>query len=99
MIKHIVLFKLNDSLTNEKRKEIISNFKLIIESLPQKIEQLLLAEVRSNINPKEVFDISLIAHVEKLEDIAIYDQHPEHQKAVAVLRGNVAQRSCVDCEY
>lgn len=99
MIKHIVLFKLNDSLTNEKRKEIISNFKLIVELLPQKIEQLLFAEVRSNINPKETFDISLIAHVEKLEDIAIYDQHPEHQKAVAVLRGNVAQRSCVDCNY
>ena len=99
MIKHIVLFKLSDSITDEKRTEIISKFKSIIESLPQKIEKLLHAEVGSNINSKETFDISLIAHVEKLEDVAIYDKDPEHQKAVAVLKGNVAQRCCVDCEY
>lgn len=98
MVKHIVLFKLNDNLTTDKRKEMISNFKSIVELLPQKIEKLLFAEVGENVNSKEIFDISLIAHLEKLEDVAIYDQHPEHQKAVAILRGNVAQRCCVDSE-
>lgn len=98
MVKHIVLFKLNETLTETQRNEIVTNFKQIVESLPTKIDQLLFAEVGLNINSKETFDISLIAHVAKLEDVAIYDQHPEHQKAVAILRGNVAQRCCVDCE-
>ena len=42
MVKHIVLFKLNETLTETQRNEIITNFKQIVESLPTKIDQLLL---------------------------------------------------------
>ena len=38
MVKHIVLFKLKDTLSKEEKCEVMNRFKAAIEALPAKID-------------------------------------------------------------
>ena len=38
MVKHIVLFKLKENLSQEEKNEVMNSFKAAIEALPEKID-------------------------------------------------------------
>ena len=59
MVKHIVMFKLKESLSENEKVEIMNNFKSAIESLPEKIKFIKDIHVGLNINPSEKWDICL----------------------------------------
>lgn len=98
MVRHIVLFKLNPSLSLEVRQMAALNFKSAIEALPQVISQIQAIHVGLNINPQEEWDIALVGDFLSLEDVAAYSAHPEHLKAASLLKDVRQSRSCVDYE-
>lgn len=53
MVKHIVMFKLKESLSENEKIEIMNNFKSAIEALPQTIKFIKDIHVGLNINPSE----------------------------------------------
>ena len=59
MVKHIVLFKLKESLTSAEKADVMNRFKVAIEALPQKIDFIRDIRVGLNINPDEQWDICL----------------------------------------
>ena len=59
MVKHIVMFKLKESLSENEKIEIMNNFKSAIEALPQTIKFIKDIHVGLNINPSEKWDICL----------------------------------------
>ncbi len=96
MMKHNVLFKLNEDLSATEAIQVKTDFKIAIEALQDTIDVIKHIEVGFNDNPDENFDIALICEVDSLEDVATYSKHPEHLKAAQILKGKVASRACVD---
>lgn len=99
MVKHIVLFKLNDSLKAVEKESIMNRFKEAIELLPQKINFIRHIEVGFNINLSESFDIALYSEFDNLEDVKNYSVNPNHVTAAEIIKPFIISRSCVDYEY
>lgn len=98
MVKHIVLFKLKDDISEEKKLTVMQAFKAAIEALPEKIAVIRKIEVGLNINPAEAWNIALYSEFDSLEDVKLYAVHPDHVAAGKLLAEVKESRSCVDYE-
>ena len=98
MVKHIVLFKLKDTLSSEEKMQVMTSFKQAIEALPAQISVIRSIEVGFNINPAEAWDIALYSEFDSLDDVKTYATHPAHVAAGSLLAGAKESRSCVDFE-
>lgn len=99
MVKHIVLFKLKETLSSEEKMSVIKAFKTAIEELPTCIPFIRKVFVGYNINPSEKWDICLESEFDTLEDVKAYAVHPEHVKAAGLLKDVKEDRACVDYEF
>ena len=99
MVKHIVLFKLKETLSKEEKNEVMNRFKDAIEALPAKIEVIRKVFVGLNMNEAEAWDICLESEFETLDDVKFYAAHPEHIAAAGILKDAKQDRACVDYEY
>ena len=99
MVKHIVLFKLKKSISEEEKLTVMNAFKSAIEALPAKISVIRKIEVGLNMNPEEAFDIALNSEFDSLEDVNFYAKHPDHVAASGLLKDVKDSRACVDYEF
>lgn len=96
MVKHIVLFKLKEELSEAEKLDAMNRFKTAIEKLPEIIDCIRNIEVGLNINPSETWDIALYSEFDSLDDVKVYATHPAHVEAGKILANVKADRSCVD---
>lgn len=96
MVKHIVLFRLKESLSQAEKRDIAVRFKTAIEALPEVIGFIGKIEVGLNINENEKFDIALYSEFKTLDEVKAYSAHPSHVAAAGILTGHVDERACVD---
>ena len=68
MVKHIVLFKLRDDVSVEKKLVVMNSFKEAIEALPAKISVIRKIEVGLNMNPGETWNIALYSEFDNPKD-------------------------------
>ncbi|WP_071145127.1 Dabb family protein [Bacteroides ihuae] len=99
MIKHIVLFKLKDEISIEKKLAVMNKFKGAIEALPATIPVIRMIEVGLNVNPAESWNIALSSEFDSLDDLKVYATHPDHVAAGAILAETKESRACVDYEF
>lgn len=99
MVKHIVLFKLKETLSQEEKLKVMNDFKAAVEALPAKIGFIRHLFVGLNANPAEKWDICLDSEFDSLEDVRAYAVHPDHVAAAGILKEAKADRACVDYEY
>ena len=99
MVKHIVLFKLKDSLSKEEKCDVMNRFKVAIEALPEKISVIRKVFVELNMNEAETWDICLESEFDTLDDVKLYAVHPDHVAAAGILKEAKGDRACVDYEY
>ena len=99
MVKHIVLFKLKETLPQEEKMKVMNSFKSAIEALPASIPFIRKVFVGLNVNPAEAWDICLESEFDTLEDVKAYAVHPNHVAAAAILKDAKQDRACVDYEY
>ena len=99
MIKHIVLFKLKESLSQEEKNEVMQNFKSAIEALPEQIDFIRHIFVGLNTNPCEKWDICLESTFDSLEDVERYASHPAHVAAAGIIKDAKADRACADFNF
>lgn len=93
MIRHVVMWKLKEENLKENAKRI----KEMLEALPKHIPQIV--ELDVGLNEKEgAFEVGLVTKFNSFDDLAIYDAHPEHQKARAFIRSVVESREVLDYE-
>ena len=98
MVKHIILWKLNPELTEEKRNEVKKSIKEGLESLIGKVPGLISVNVViDGILDTANCDLMLDSTLESQEALKGYAIHPAH---VAVADGKVRpytiQRTCID---
>ncbi len=99
MVKHIVLFKLKDNVSEAEKLVVMNKFKAAIEALPAKISVIRKIEVGLNINPDETWNIALNSEFDTLEDVKFYATHPDHVSAGKILAETKESRACVDYEF
>jgi len=90
MIKHIVLFKVNDKSKIEKAKELILGLK-------DKIPEIVDIEVFSDIGyDKTASDFGLITTLKDKNDLDIYAKHPKHLEVIKFIKTIATQRNAID---
>lgn len=99
MVKHVILWKLKEELTDTEKEEVKKGIKEGLEGLAGKIPGLV--EVKVNINglPTSTVDVMLDTTFTDADVLKAYSTNPLH---VAVADGKVrpytAVRSCLDYE-
>ena len=98
MVKHIVMFKLKDTLSKEEKQVVMNDFKAAIEALPAQIDIIRKVFVGFNFNEAEEWDICLESEFDSLDDVKVYAAHPAHVAAAGILKDAKQDRACVDYE-
>ena len=98
MVKHIVMFKLKETLSAEEKLDVMNRFKAAIEALPAQIDIIRKVFVGFNINEAEQWDICLESEFDSLDDVKVYAAHPAHVAAAGILKDAKQDRACVDYE-
>lgn len=81
MIKHIVMWKLKDFAEGKDKMENANIIKKNLENLQKEINQIRFIEVGIDINKSsQAYDVVLYSEFENMEDLNIYQNHPEHIK-------------------
>lgn len=99
MTHHIILWKLKDELTDERKVEIKKNIKAGLEGLAGKIPGLLSIKVNISGLPSSNVDLMLDSTFDSPEALKAYSVHPEHVAvADSRVRPFTAGRFCLDFE-
>ncbi len=93
MIVHIVMFKFK-----EQNKALnMARVRKKLEDLEYSIDVLKSMEVGINFNESErAMDMSLYSTFETQRDLKTYQEHPEHQKVVELIREVTEESKVVD---
>ncbi|MBE6066772.1 MAG: Dabb family protein [Clostridium lundense] len=99
MIKHIVMWKLKEFADGKDKEENAKIIKTDLENLQDKINEIKFIEVGINVNSlPQSYDIVLYSQFENMEDLNIYQNHPEHIKVGEFVKKVVNKRVVVDYE-
>lgn len=97
MVKHIILWKLKDSLSEEEKKAVKEGAKAGLESLQGRIPGLLKITVRIEGLESSNADMMLDCDFEDENSLKLYASHPEHNSvANAKVRPYTQTRLCLD---
>ena len=97
MIRHIVLFKLKDSQSEQERNESLNLLKINLENLKTKIKEIQFFEVGINIaSSPNSYDLGLNSEFISMEDLEKYRVHPDHKKVLELVKQYTKERVAVD---
>jgi hypothetical protein len=99
MIKHIVLWTVNNRDNQQTREETAAAIKQKIEAMRGRIPGLLHIEGGVDFTRSaDSWDIALYAELESREALAGYHVHPAHEEFKAFIGPRRSQRSLIDYE-
>lgn len=99
MIVHIVVWKLKEIDAQDKKEKIGTKIKQMLEDLKNTIPQIVKLECGLNFNNSDsAFDISLYSMFDSIENLQIYQNHPDHKMVAEFISKSVAKRAVVDYE-
>lgn len=99
MVKHIILWKLKDTYSEQEKADIKANIKRELEGLKGQIPGLLDIHVVTALLPSSNMDLMLDSSMESADALKAYAVHPAHvHVADTFVRHFTAVRSCVDFE-
>ena len=97
MVKHIILWKLKETLTGEEKEQVKAGIKEGLEGLKGKIPGLLDIKVQANGLSSSNADVMLDSSFESEEALKGYSVHPAHvEVADTKVRPYTEIRLCLD---
>ncbi len=97
MVKHIILWKINEKLSEEDKATVCINAKRELEGLMGKIPGLIEMNVVITALDSSNADMMLDSTFGSEDDLAIYRDHPEHVRvADTFVRPYTVTRLCLD---
>lgn len=97
MVKHIVIWKLKAAAEGANKEQNAEKIKAKIEALKTKIPQIKHIEVGINIIPSDAaYDVALYSEFASVQDLDLYQKHPEHVAAAGFVKKVVESRVVVD---
>lgn len=91
MVKHIILWKLKEELSEKQKATVKAEIKEGLEGLAGKVPGLLDIKVNINPLPSSNMDLMLDSTLESFDALKAYAVHPAH---VAVADGKVRPYTC-----
>lgn len=99
MVKHIILWKLKESLSDEEKETVKKNIKEQLESLKGQVPGLTEITVRTAALPSSNAEVMLDSTLESESALQGYQSHPAHvQAADRYVRPYTEVRMCMDYE-
>jgi len=99
MVKHIVALKLKENAGGKSKDENARMLKREIEGLKSKIKEIRTIEVGINFNPAaDAYHLVVVAEFSNKKDLDTYQNHPEHQRIVGIMKEVHDTRVVVDYE-
>jgi hypothetical protein len=97
MIRHVVVFRWNESVTDEQLVAMSD----ALDALPGEIPEIVTYRHGSDLGiGTGNFQYSITADFADVEGFTTYRDHPEHQRFIADhITGRVAERAAVQFEY
>jgi hypothetical protein len=97
VIRHVVMFRWNDSVTDEQ----LVAMSAALDALPTAIPEIVSYRHGRDLGLGPTnFHYSITADFASAQDFAVYRDHAEHQQFIADhITGRVADRSAVQFEY
>ena len=96
MVKHIILWKLKESLSEEEKAAARAEAKRRLEALNGKIDGMISLKVITDRLPSSNADMMLDSEFETEEALAGYQTNPLHVEAATYVRSVVEARLCLD---
>lgn len=96
MVKHIILWKLKESFTEEEKAEARAEAKRRLEALNGQIDGMISLKVVTDRLPSSNADMMLDSEFESVEALAGYQTNPKHLEAAGYVRSVVEARLCLD---
>jgi hypothetical protein len=97
MIRHVVMFRWNDSVTDRS----LAATAAALDALPDAIPEIVVYRHGPDLglNPGN-YDYAVVGDFAPAEDYTVYRDHPEHQRFIAEhITGRVADRSALQFEF
>lgn len=99
MLKHIVMFKINESFQGREREKTVAELKSSLESLKAHIQEVRVLEVGINVGPSaNAADLVLYSEFYDMSALERYQVHPEHLRVVDFIKKTCSERRVVDYE-
>lgn len=99
MVKHLILWTINDEYSTEEKKKIVAGIKTGLESLAGKIPGMISIEVHASPLKSSNTEVMLDSCFESEEALNGYSVHPEHVAiANEFVRPYTKTRNCFDYE-
>jgi predicted metal-dependent HD superfamily phosphohydrolase len=99
MIRHIVSWKLA-AIDEEAKSAAFTAIAEALGGLPPLIPEIKTLHIARDIDENEAnWDVVLVVDYNSTADLAVYQTHPEHLKAAAIVRSHVTERATVDFEF
>ena len=99
MIKHIILWTIDEKFSADEKHEIMTNAKRELESLKGKVPGLTQIKLQIEKLPSSNADMMLDSTLESEDALKGYQVHPEHVRvANNFVRPFTSQRLCLDFE-
>ena len=100
MVRHIVLFKLQEFPTPEGKKKAAEIVKAELLKLKSTIPVIADFEVGINFNPDpSAWDLVINSNFRSKEDLAIYQAHPDHLAFIAFNKSYSEKKAIIDFEF
>ena len=97
MVRHVILWKLRESLSSDEKNQVMLNMKEQLEALVGKVPGLISLKIIINDMESSNADIMLDSVLESEDALKGYQGHPEHVKvADTYVRPFTEIRMCMD---
>lgn len=99
MVKHIILWKLNEKLSAAQKATVQAEAKKALEDLKGVVPGLISIHLQTSFLPSSNADMMLDSVFENIDALKGYQQHPAHQAAAnTYVRPFTCERLCLDFE-
>ena len=99
MVKHIILWKLDEKLTADEKQKVLTDAKRELEALVGKVDGLIDLKIEITGLSSSNADMMLDSTLESEETLKAYQVNPYHQAAANnFVRPFTTQRLCLDFE-
>lgn len=100
MIKHIAMFKFKAFESEEEKEKYYERLKKAFDGLDKKVPEIKFLQIGFNeLQSEASFDFVVNVVLENIDYLSAYANHPEHLKALSVLREMMLDRKVIDYSF
>ena len=100
MIKHIALFKFNKFESPQEKENYYNRIKEVFDGLETRVPAIKFLQIGfDELEAESSYDFVVNVVLENIDYLSAYANHPEHLKAVSVVKEMMVDRKVIDYSF